>query len=114
MTQYNKTYSYPIEIHNSIQMMGKEDLKLSNQFKTYRSMLEDSVISGSISFIKSVLNRPFYLKPHVRATKKEKEVVEALNKSLKNLEPYNFNRTMNNIWLFDVGCGIRPLSWARI
>ncbi|WP_168016589.1 phage portal protein family protein [Halomonas salinarum] len=114
MTKYSKQYSYPVEIHNSIQAMGKDDLRIENQFKTYRSMLEDSVISGSVSFIKSVLNRPFYLKPHIRATKKEKEVVEALNKSLKNLEPYNFNRTMNNILsLVEYGTSLQEVTFER-
>ncbi|MDI4637507.1 MULTISPECIES: phage portal protein family protein [Halomonadaceae] len=114
MTKYSKQYSYPIEIHNSIQQMGKEDLRIENQFKTYRQMLEDSVISGSVSFIKSVLNRPFYLKPHIRSTKKEREVVEALNKSLKNLEPYNFNRTMNNILtLVEYGTSLQEVTFER-
>lgn len=114
MTVFTKQYSYPVEIHNSIQQMGKEDLKLSNQFKTYRLMLEDSVISGSVSFIKSVLNRPFYIEPHIRATKKEREVIEALNKSLKDLEPYNLNRTMNNILsLVEYGTSLQEVTFER-
>ena len=114
MVSYNKTYSYPIELHNSIQQMGKTDLKLENQFKTYRSMLEDSVVSGSTSFIKSVLNRPFKLKAPVRATDKEKQVIEALNKSLEELQPYSFNRTMNNILsLVEYGTSLQEFTFHR-
>lgn len=112
---WNKTKSSPVEIHNSIQQIGKEDLKLENQFKTYRSMLEDSVISGSVSFIKSVLNRRFTIKPHPKATSKEKALVEALNKSLDSLSPYGFNRTMNNILsLVEYGTSLQEMTFHRV
>lgn len=112
---WNKTKSSPVEIHNSIQSIGKEDLKLENQFRTYRSMLEDSVISGSVSFIKSVLNRRFTIKPHPSATAKEKALVEALNKSLDSLSPYPFNRTMNNILsLVEYGTSLQEVTFHRV
>jgi len=28
--------------------------------------------------------------------------------------PVNLHKFVYILWLFDVGCGIRPLSWARI
>lgn len=114
MTQFTKQYSRPIEIHNSIQACEKEDLKLSKAHNTYRAMLEDATISGSTSFIKSLLNRKFTLKPHLRSTKAEKELVEALNKSLEDLKPYNFNRTMSNVLsLVEYGTSIQEVTFHR-
>jgi hypothetical protein len=114
MTNFNKQYSYPVEIHNSIQYQGKVDLRVDNQFQTYRSMLEDSVIAGSTSFIKSVLNRKFQLKPHGRSTQKEKDVVAALNKSLEDLKPYSFNRFMNNVLsLIEYGTSLQEVTFER-
>ncbi|MGM0985557.1 MAG: phage portal protein family protein [Pseudomonadota bacterium] len=114
MVNFTKQDSYPVHIENTIHQLGKEDLKLSNQFKTYRRMMEDPVVSGSISFIKSIMNVPFKLEAPLRATQKEKRVIEALNKSLETMEPYSLNRVMNHILsLVEYGTSLQEVVFER-
>lgn len=114
MTVFTKNYSSPVHIENSVLNMTKDDLKLPNAFRTYKEMSFDPIISSSVSFICSVLNKKFYFKPHLRSTQKERQCVEALNRSLEDLEPYSQNRVMSNILqLISYGSSIQEYTFHR-
>ncbi len=58
MSNFNQQ-SKPLHIENTVMALGKEDLNVNNAFNTYRDMKLDGIISGSMSFIKSVLIKDF-------------------------------------------------------
>lgn len=98
MNNVTTQQSSPLHIENSLQMMAREDLQPSQFPYTVRDMQTDSVIGGSMSFLKAVLNKPFKIAYHEESTTKEKALIDALNKSLENIKPYGQHGTLAN-WL---------------
>jgi len=93
-------------------MMGKTDLNINNAFKTYRQMKMDSVIGGSMSFIKSlVTNSEYSLKPHPKATAKELALTKALNESFDEMV-YDRKQLLGN-WAqsLDYGCSLNEMTF---
>lgn len=106
--------SSPIHIENSVLQLGKRDLAINNAFQTYREMKLDSVISGSMSFLKSLITKSKYsLKAHPEANSKEKALTEALNKSLNSLV-YDKKQLLSN-WAqaLDYGCSLNEVVFKR-
>lgn len=107
--------SQPLHIENTVMAIGKTDLSVNNAFKTYRDMKLDGVISGSMSYIKSVIaNGQFKLRAHKDATTREKALTEKLNASLSNLEGYNKRQLISN-WLtsLDYGCSLNEYTFKQ-
>lgn len=105
--------SQPLHVENTVMGLGKQDLAVNNAFNTYRDMKLDGVISGSMSYIKSVVsNGNFKLVSPEGATPKEVALTEKLNKSLCNLEGYNKRQLVSN-WLtaLDYGCSLNEYTF---
>lgn len=108
--------SQPLHVENTVMGFGKTDLAVSNAFKTYRDMKLDGVVSGSMSYIKSVVsNGNFRLVAPKGATAKEKTLTDKLNKSLENLEGYNKRQLISN-WLtaLDYGCSLNEYTFKQV
>lgn len=108
--------SQPLHIENSVLQMGKKDLHIDRAFQTYREMKYDGIISGSMSFIKAVLSKGgFVIDYHPDSTQEEKSVIDALNKSLANMEDYDIKRLVSN-WLqmLDYGCSLNEVVLERV
>lgn len=106
-----KRQTKPLHIENTALTLGKQDLNVENAFHTFREMKLDGVISGSMSFIKALLSKGDYsVAYHPDSTAREKKVIDAINKSLENLEDYDKKRQMSN-WLqmLDYGCSLNEI-----
>ena len=55
--QETRQVTQPLHIENTVLLMGRQDLSITNAFNTYREMKLGGVISGSVSFIKAVLSK---------------------------------------------------------
>ena len=108
MSNFNQQ-SKPLHIENTVMALGKEDLNVNNAFNTYRDMKLDGIISGSMSFIKSVLIKDF----KVVGGKKDARLVEAINKSLNNMN-YDKVRLLSG-WLqmLDYGSSLQEVVLKR-
>lgn len=95
MTNSTLQQSSPLHLENTISHLAIEALKPAVFPHTVRSMMLDPTISGSVSFLRSVMSRPFSIVPHKDSTKAESELVEALNKSLHNM-PYTMKQLVGN------------------
>lgn len=107
--------SQPMHIENTVLSLGKHDLNVNNAFYTYREMKLDGIVSGSMSFIKAVISKgDFKLVPNEKHTTREKQVIEALNASLDNMEDYDKKRLLSN-WLqmLDYGCSLNEVVFKR-
>lgn len=96
MAAFTTKQSEPLHIENTVMVLGKEELAINNAFSTYREMKLDGVISGSVSFIKSLVSKSgFEIEASKDATTQEKALVAALNKSLDNLDGYTKPRLLS-------------------
>lgn len=108
--------SQPLHVENTVLQMGKSDLCINKAFYTYRDMKLDGIISGSMSFIKAVLSKnDFWIPYHKDSTDAEKKVIDALNRSLDNMEDYDKKRLLSN-WLqmLDYGCSLNEVVCERV
>lgn len=106
--------SQPLHIENTVLTLGKIDLSINSAFETYRDMKLDGVISGSMSFIKSLITKGgFRLEDNPKAGAKEKAITAALNKSLDNLV-YNKKQLLSN-WCqaLDYGCSLNEVVFKK-
>lgn len=106
--------SKPMHIENSVMQLGKQDLSVNNAFNTYREMKYDGVISGSMSFIKSLVSKGgMKIVAHKDANTKEKNLTEALNQSLEDLV-YDKKQLLSN-WCqsLDYGCSLNEVVFKR-
>ncbi len=111
MAAFTTAQSEPLHIENTVLNLGKEELAVNNAFSTYREMKLDGVISGSVSFIKSLVSKSgFVIEAGKDATQQEKLLVAALNKSLDNLEGFTKPRLLGQ-WLsaIDYGCSLNEV-----
>lgn len=111
MAAFTTKQSEPLHIENTVMVLGKEELAINNAFSTYREMKLDGVISGSVSFIKSLVSKSgFEIEASKDATTQEKALVAALNKSLDNLDGYTKPRLLSQ-WLsaIDYGCSLNEV-----
>lgn len=112
---FTRQQSQPLHVENTVMQLGKADLSVQKAFGTYRDMKLDGVISGSMSYIKSIVaNGSFKLLAPERATAKEKALTEQLNKSLDNLDGYDKRQLLSN-WLtcLDYGCSLNEFTFKR-
>lgn len=104
----------PMHIENTVMQLGKRDLNINNAFATYRDMKLDGVVSGSVSFIKSLITKGgFTLTPHKDSTKREREVVEALNKSLDSMVYDKKTLLSNWVQVLDYGCSLNEVVFKK-
>lgn len=104
----------PLHLENTVLSLGKEDLNIENAFNTYREMKLDGVVSGSMGFIKSVLNKSFTLSFKHTPTTKETFLLNKLESSLKNIRAYDESRLINNILqMLDYGCSLHEVVLER-
>lgn len=111
MAAFTTAQSQPLHIENTVLTLGKEELSVNNAFTTYREMKLDGVISGSVSFIKSLVSKSgFEIVASVGASSKEKALVAQLNKSLNNLDGFTKPRLLGQ-WLssIDYGCSLNEV-----
>ena len=105
--------SEPLHIENTVMTLGKEELSVNNAFSTYRDMKLDGIVSGSVSFIKSLVSKGDF-----RLTTKEggkaKSLVDAINASMDELEGYTKPRLLGQ-WLscIDYGCSLNEVVLKR-
>lgn len=99
-------------IENSVLVMGKEDLKVGNSFKTYREMKMDGIVSGSMSFIKAILVKDFSLKGSNLNTR-EKLLLKALEESLEDLPTGKVGLVSNLLQALDYGCSLSEVVMKR-
>ena len=96
---FTKQELNPLHIENSVNSMGKEDLKLPQAFKTYKNMLLDDAIGGGFTLTQNLFNKLSYHIPVPKKSKgKEKEMLVALNKSLNYLDGMNKVDFLNYIF----------------
>lgn len=96
---FNTQEINPLHIENSVNAMGKEDLKLPQAFKTYKEMLLDDAIGGGFTLTQNLFNKLAYQIPIPKKAKgKEKELLVALNKSLSYLDGMNRVDLLNYIF----------------
>lgn len=114
MVDFTQQVSSPVQIENTVLRETKRDLSIDRAFHTYRDMQYDGTIAGSMSFIKSVLARDFWLKEHPEATGREKAITKALNQSLDNLKGYDKHRTVWNILsMLEYGSSLFEMVFER-
>jgi hypothetical protein len=90
--------SNPLHIENTVNSLQREALKLPQAFKTYREMLNDEIIGGGMSLIKSLINkRKYAITVPKGASKQEEKLIAALNKSLDSLEGMTKPQLLNYI-----------------
>lgn len=109
-----KQQSQPMHIENTVLTLGKKELSVNKAFDTYREMKYDGIISGSMSFIKSLVTKSdFRIVPHEKATDAEVRLCEALNDSLNNMV-YDKKQLISN-WCqsLDYGCSLNELVFER-
>lgn len=106
--------SKPLHLENTVLMMGQRDLNINNAFNTFRDMKMDPIISGSLSWIKSVISKSeFNLVPHKKATLKERKLTEAINESFDHLS-FRKKAVVNNILqMLDYGCSLHEVVLKR-
>lgn len=107
--------SQPLHVENTVLTLGKEDLNINNAFSTYRNMKLDGVISGGMSFVKAMTSKStFKIAYHPDSTQEERKLIDALNKSLDNMEDYDKKRLVDN-WLqmLDYGCSLNEVVCER-
>lgn len=114
MSRQQRKESQPLHIENTVLVMGKQDLNINNAFNTYREMKLDGVVSGSVSFIKSLLNKGDFKVECNEATKEQQKLIDAINYSLNNLKGYTKPRILNQ-WLsiIDYGASINEVVLKR-
>ena len=84
--KYTNQVSNPLHIENTVNSLQREDLKLPKAFNTYREMLEDPYIGAGVGLTQNLINKLNYsLVADKDATAEEQKLVDALNKSLTNL-----------------------------
>lgn len=108
--------SQPLHVENTVMQLGKRDLSINQAFYTYRDMKQDGIISGSMSFIKAVLGKGGFSIPyHKDSTLEEKKTIDALNRSLENMQDYDKKRLVSN-WLssLDYGCSLNEVVLERV
>lgn len=85
--KYATQKTEPLHIENTVNSLATKDLRLPQAFKTYRSMLSDEIIGGAMGLIKSMISKADYkIAIPEKTSASEKKLIEALNKSLDNLE----------------------------
>lgn len=67
----------------------REALLPRNIPKTVNELMLDPIVAGSITFLKSLLLRDWYIVPHEDSTDFEKRIVGQLNDSLNDLQPFS-------------------------
>lgn len=107
--------SRPLHLENSVMAMGKRDLQVGQSFHTYRDMKLDGVIGGSMSYLKALLSKPEWkIEYPDKATQVEIKTVDALNKSLNDLEGYDKRQLMGNLLAsLDYGCSLNEVVYKR-
>lgn len=114
MAAFTIKQSEPLHIENTVLSLGRTDLSVNNAFNTYRDMKLDGVISGSMSFIKSMLSKTnFTITTPDGATLKEKKVIEALNKSLDGGEFTKQGLVSQWLSALDYGCSLNEVVFKR-
>lgn len=106
--------SQPMHVENTVLQLGKKELSVNNAFETYREMKYDGIISGSMSFIKSLVTKGgMEVKPHPEATTRELALTKELNKSLHNLV-YDTKQLISN-WSasLDYGCSLNEVVFEK-
>lgn len=108
--------SRPVHIENSVMEMGKRDLQVGQSFFTYRDMKLDGVIGGSMSYLKALLSKPTWKIAYpTDATQAETKLVDALNKSINDLEGYDKRQLMSNLLSsLDYGCSLNEVVFKRV
>lgn len=106
--------SNPLHIENTVLMMGQRDLNINNAFDTYRDMKMDPIISGSMSWVKSVISKSdFNLVPHKKATQKEKKLTSVINQSFSELSFRKKAIVDNILQMLDYGCSLHEVVLKR-
>lgn len=97
----------PLHLENTVLHLGRRDLSIQNCFVTYRDMKLDSIIGGSLSFVKALISKtPYKVKPAKGSTAQQKQLVQAINASLSNTV-YGRKRLMDNVLsMLDYGCSM--------
>lgn len=94
--KFTNQVTEPLHIENTVNSLAQEDLRLPKAFKTYRNMLSDEIIGGAMGLVKSLINKAdYYIELPDDASLSEKKLIEALNKSLKNLEGMTRSEFLN-------------------
>jgi len=87
VVKHNIQVTEPLHIENTVNSLALADLRLPKAFTTYREMLNDEIIGGAMSLIKSLINKvDFKITTPEDASKEEIKLIKGLNKSLGNLE----------------------------
>lgn len=116
MAAYTVAQTKPLHIENTVLTLGKEELSVNRAFHTYREMKLDGVISGSVSFIKSLVSKSdFKIEAGKGASQREKDLVAELNKSLDDLEGFTKPRLLGQ-WLsaIDYGCSLNEVVLQKV
>lgn len=114
MKSFSTQQSSPLHLENTALQLGKKDLNVNNAFHTYRDMKLDGVVSGSMSFIKSLITQgEWEISPHKEATREEKALTRAINKSLEEMV-YDKKQLLSN-WCqaLDYGCSLNEVVFKR-
>lgn len=108
--------SNPLHIENSVNSLARGDLQLPKAFQTYREMLNDEIIGGGMSLIKSLINKRGYsIETPKNSSPSEKKLIQALNKSLNNLEGVNKQQLVTYILSeLDYGLSIFEQVFQRV
>lgn len=114
MSNITTIQSSPLHLENTISHLAIEALKPSQFPHTVREMMYDPTVAGSLSFLRSVINRNFSIVPHKDATASEKRLTEALNDSLSDL-PYTMKQMVNNFLdLLTHGYSLNEVTLKRV
>lgn len=115
MTNKTVQQTQPLHVENTVLTLGKKDLDINHAFHTFREMKLDGVVSGGMSFIKSMVSKSkFKIGYCADSTAEEKKLIDSLNKSLDNLEDYSKKQLLDN-WLqmLDYGCSLNEVVCIR-
>ncbi|MCL7942238.1 hypothetical protein M8009_18320 [Halomonas sp. ATCH28] len=115
MTNITTHQSSPLHLENTIGHLARNDLNINNAFSTYREMMLDGVISGSMSFLKSVMSRSFKIGYHEQSTQAEKALITALNTSLEGMQPYGMKQLVGNfLTSLEYGSSLNEIVLERV